>query len=105
MSTLTIVEGQGVGVQAGGQGQQAMALPFITLQRVTFTTTAGYSAALNANTSLIYVAADANCSMLASTVSSASVTSLTGFPLVSSTGTFFSVPKGGTIYISAVAIS
>jgi hypothetical protein len=105
MSTLTIVEGQGIGVQVGGNAQQAMLLPHITIQRVTFTGTAGYSAGLNANTSLIYVVADANCSMLASITSSASVGSLTGFPLVSSVPLFFSVPAGGVIYISAVAIS
>ena len=105
MSTLTIIEGQGVGLQAGGNAQQAMMLPFVTLQRVTFTTTAGYSAALNTNTSLVRLYADANCSVLASTTSSAAVTSVTGVNLASSTVEYFAVPPGGTIYLSVVAIS
>ncbi len=104
MSTLTIVEGQGVGKQASSD-QQAMLLPHIAIQRVTFTGTAGYSAALNANTSLVRLYVDANCSLLASTTSSAAVTSLTGINLVSSTVEYFSVPIGGIIYFSAVAIS
>lgn len=104
MSTLTIIEGQGVGKQITGE-VQAMMLPFVTLQKVTFTTTAGYSAAVNSNTGLVRLYADATCSVLASTTSSAAVTSVTGIPLVSSTPEYFAVQKGQTTYFSVVAIS
>jgi hypothetical protein len=103
MSTLTIIEGQGVGKGFGNE-QQAMLLPFITIQRVTFTGTQGNSAALNSNTSLVRLYADAACSVLASTISSASVGSTTGILMVASSLEYFSVPAGGTIYFSVVAI-
>jgi len=103
MSTLTIVEGQGVGKQ-GSSDQQAMLLPFITVQNVTFTGTQGSSLALNANTSLIYVVPSANCAIGAIVGSAGSVGSTTGFPLVASTGMFFSVPTGGSIFITAVGV-
>lgn len=104
MSTLTIVEGQGIGKQQSGS-QQAMMLPFITIQRVTFTGTAGYSAALNRNTTLVRIYTDANASMIVG-ASSASVGSLTGVPLVASTVEYFSVAAGSAVnYISVVAIS
>ena len=104
MSTLTIIEGQGVG-KTPSADIQAMMLPFLTLSRVTFTSTAGYSTGTGSNTNLVYLYTDASVSVLASTTSSASVTSTTGFPLVASTGMYFSVPQGKTIYFSAVAIS
>lgn len=102
MSTLTIIEGQGVGKQTSGD-QQAMMLPFITIQRVTFTGTAGYSAAVNSNAGLVRLYADANCTFLGSITSSASVGSLSGVPLDASTPEYFAVPKNGTIYFSVVA--
>jgi hypothetical protein len=106
MSTLTIVEGQGIGVQVGGNAQQAMMLPHIAIQRVTFSGTAGYGAALNKNTTLIYVRADAAASLLMASVSSGSVGSLTGFPLASGEGQYFSVAAGSAInFPSVVAIS
>lgn len=104
MSTLTIIEGQAVGKQTTGE-QQAMMLPFVTLQRVTFTTSAGYSAALNAKTSLVRLYADANCSVLPALTSSASVGSTSGIPLVAGTAEYFSVPRDGTIYFSVIAVS
>lgn len=104
MSTLSIIEGQGVGKQASSD-QQAMTLPVVAGQAVTFSGTPGYSAATNANTSLVRLYADATCTVLASTTSSASVASgtVTGIPLVSSTIEYFSVPTGGGIYFSVVA--
>lgn len=104
MSTLTIIEGQGVGKQVTGQ-QQAMMLPYVALQAVTFTTTPGYSAAVNSNAGLVRLYVDASCRVLASTVSSASVTSVTGIPMTASTVEYFGVPKNGTIYFSVVAVS
>lgn len=104
MSTLTIIEGQGVGKQTTGE-QQAMMLPFITIQNVSFTTTPGYSAGTNPNTSLVRLYTDATCTVLASTTSSASVGSVSGIVMASSTAEYFSVPKGQSIYFSVVAKS
>lgn len=102
MSTLTIVEGQGVGKQPSND-IQAMMLPFTTLANVTFTGTPGYSTGTQSSTGLVRLYADASCAVLASITSSASVTSLTGLPLVSSTAEYFSVPVGRTIYFSVVS--
>lgn len=103
MSTLTIVEGQGVGKQSSGD-IQAMMLPYITIQRVTFTGTAGYSAKINSNANLVYLYVDANAAFSATPGSSGSVAS-TDFPLVSSTGMFFAVNPVGSTYINVVARS
>jgi len=104
MSTLNIIEGQGVGKQASSD-QQAMLLPYITLQNVTFTGTAGYSVALNANTTLVRLWADAECTVLPSTTSSASVGSATGIVLATDTAEYFSVPPGRVVYFSVISHS
>lgn len=103
MSTLTIVEGQGVGKQASGD-IQAMAVPFTAdVATVTFTTTAGYrTTATSTKTNVVYVYTDAACSILPSAAASAAVTSVNGFPMVASTGQYFST-NGAPIYFSVVA--
>lgn len=101
MSTLTIVEAVGVGKQASGD-IQAMMLPYITIQRVTFTGTAGYSARISPNANLIYLYVDANAAFTATANSSGTVAS-TDFPLVSSTGMYFGVNPVGSTYISVVS--
>lgn len=101
MSTLYIVEGQGTGKQATGE-QQAMLMPYITIQRVTFTGAAGYSAALNANTSLVRIWTDAQAAVKASATSSAAVAS-NDMPLAALTPEYFAVPTGGGIYFSVIS--
>ena len=102
MSTLTIIEGQGIGKQPSND-IPAMMLPFTTIQRVTFSTTAGYSAATQSSTGLVRLWADATCTVLATLASSASVGSLSGIPLVSSTPEYFCVPQGQAIYFSVIS--
>jgi hypothetical protein len=81
-----------------------MMLPFITLQNVTFTGSAGYSAATNSNTGLVRIYVDAACKVVASTTSSAAITSLSGISMTASTFEYFAVPKGQSIYFSVVGV-
>ncbi len=103
MSTLYILEGQSVGKTGSGE-PQAMQMPYVTLQKVTFTGTAGYSAKLNDNTSVFRLWADSQVSVEISTVSSASVGSA-NIVLASNTPEYFACGLKSSIYISAVSNS
>lgn len=102
MSTLQITEGQGIGRQSTGE-QQAMTLPLIGTQTVTFTGTAGYSAATNAKTTLVRLFSSAQCAVVADIVSSSSVGSSSGFILAANTPEYFAVSGG--IYFSVISNS
>jgi hypothetical protein len=104
MSTLTVVEYQGVGKQPSNDIQAPM-LPYITIQKVTFTGTAGYSAQLNANTQLVQLFTDGQCNVLASTTSSASVGSATAIILATTDKPFYTVKRSSGLYFSVISNS
>ena len=59
MATAWIEEYERIGDLPGGAGVQAPRLPPVAVQKVTFTTTAGVSAALNARTRIVVISTDA----------------------------------------------
>ena len=100
MSNLYITELQGVGKQSTSD-QQAATQPAITQQKVAFTGTAGVSAALNANTSLVRITVDGIASIRFSTAASDLAT--TSYPrMAADTVEYYAVQPGATTFISAI---
>ena len=99
MSTLTIVEYQGVGKQPSNDIQAPM-LPYITIQKVTFTGAAGYSAQLGATTQLVQLMTDGQCNVIPSTTSSAAVGSADGLILATIDKPFYCVAPSSGLYFS-----
>jgi len=99
MSTLTIVEYQGIGRQPSGDIQAPM-LPYLTIQKVTFSGAAGYSARLSEATQLVQLMTDGQCNVLPSTTSSAPVGSADAIILATTDKPFYTVRRGAGLYFS-----
>lgn len=100
MPTLTISEFSDQGINANGGIRQAAQLPGITSQTVTIGASSAQSATLNAATSLIRVATDTDCRILAAANPTALATSL---PLAAGQSEYFGVPVGGSLKIAVIA--
>lgn len=104
MSTLQITEGQGTG-KFSTNGIQAMTLPAVNTQNVTFTGTAGFSVtATSAKTNVVRLFSSAQCAVVADVVSSASVASSSGFILAANTPEYFAT-NGAAIFFSVISNS
>lgn len=103
MSTLYILEGTGVG-KTGASDIQAMMMPYVALQKVTFTGAAGYSAKLNTGTTVFRVWSSDNVSLEISTTQSASVGSA-NIVLAASGAEYFACAPNSGLYISAISYS
>jgi len=100
MANLYITEFQGVGKQSTSD-QQAALQPAITQQKVSFTGTAGVSAALNANTTLVRVTVDGIASIRFSALSTDLAT--VSYPrMAADTVEYFAVPPSSGLFISAI---
>lgn len=104
MSTLQITEGQGTG-KFSTNGIQAMTLPLIATQNVTFTGTVGYSlTATNTKTNVVRLFSSAQCAVVADTVTSSSTGSSSGFILAANTPEYFAT-NGAAIFFSVISNS
>jgi len=99
MSTMYIAEFQSIGKEVGIETQAAV-VPPLAVQNITFTGTAGQSAALNANTTLVRITVDGIASIRFSTAGTAATTA---YPrMAADTVEYFCVPQGSALIISAV---
>ena len=100
MPTLTITEFSSLAGNERGGLSPAAQLPAITSQAVTIGASSAQSATLNAATSLIRVATDTDCRILAAANPTALATSL---PLAAGQSEYFGVPVGGSLKIAVIA--
>jgi hypothetical protein len=101
MSNLYILEGTCIGKQSSSGVQAVMLTGNETVQKVSFTGTAGVSAALNANTTVYGISADGIMSFRVGKL----VTDLatTSYPrLAADQWLFFSCPPNSGLFISAI---
>jgi len=100
MPTLTISEFSGLATNERGGLSPIAALPATVNQVITIGASSAQSIALNASTTLIRVATDTACRILAGTNPTALATSL---PLAAGQSEYFGVPAGGSLKIAVIA--
>lgn len=99
MATLYITEYQGTGLQPNQSIQSPMEPPLAT-QALTYTGTAGVSAAFSAKTQLVRITSEAVCSYLFSSAGTAATTSSPR--LAAGVSEYHAVPLGQGFKVSAI---